>query len=287
MMIDDLRRLDAELKKARELKASSRDLAPYEATAVVGADEPDEFRKIPRADASKINRSMRRYQPPVIRGPVEPSGVETRYNDTTNIIDDYNDNRLPRYQTAKYLLTDAVFKAAGTSLPEESSITLIAADVIVGAGARNPDDGAFQEVVATDRRLVNARDHVACLNLVLEFNRLMNTTAGQEAIRRIISGNVASPAGFVPVQSYLTKVRMAFADVSAEQISVFDSELNNHTGWQETVGTLATERRRLFPGVVSGEFNQSITQAIRGILGRACAAHIPSERLVMVLLDLA
>jgi hypothetical protein len=282
MMINDLRWLDAELKKARELRASPPDLAPYEMITVVGTDEPDEFRRLPKVDASKINRTMRRYQPPVIRGPVEPSGIESRYEDTISVIDDYNNNRLPRYQTAKYLLTDAVFKAADTSLPEESGITIIAADVIVRAGARNHENGAFPEVVATDRRLVDARYHVVCLNLVLEFNRWMNTAEGQDALRRIISENVLSPAGFVPVQAYLTKVRTAFGDVSPEQISMFDRELNNHTGWQDRVGTLATERQRVVPG----EFNQSIRQAIRGVLGRACAAHTPSERLAMILLEL-
>jgi hypothetical protein len=286
-LVQDLRRLDAELKKARALGASGRDLDMYEPENVMGSERAPDYREIQPIDARDLYRSVRRYEPPVIQGPVEPSGAESKYKDAKAGIDDFNHNLLPRYETAKDMLTDAVYRGTDVRYPEEAQISRTAATVVVRAGARNPEDRALQEVTATDQRIAAARDHLACHNLVAEFNRLISTPEGQQAIRKIISDNVASPGGFVPTQLYLTKVHNVIGDFSPDQISEFGRELGSNSSWQDMIRTLAGERRAaLFTGEVSGRFNESILGAFRNILGLACAARLSSEQLGQVLKQL-
>jgi hypothetical protein len=286
-IVEDLRRLEGELKKARGLDASPRDLEPYRADNVVGSERAPEYHVIRRVDASDLYRSGRHDEPPVIKGPVAPSGAESRYKDASAAVDDFNENLLPRYETAKDLLTDAVYRTSGIRFPEEAAIARTASALIVRASARDPEGGnALQEVTEAGQRIEDAQDHVGCLNLVLEFNRLAKTTEGQDALKKIIADNVASPAGFVRTQSYLTKVRAIIGDGSPDQISAFRRELEANGGWQETISSLASERRQQFPGDVSENFNNSIRAAFRDILGRACAARMPFERLAAALQQL-
>jgi hypothetical protein len=286
-LVQDLRRLDAELEKARKLGASARDLGTYEAGTVMGSERAPDYREIQPVDPRDLYRSVRRYEPPVIKGPVDSSGAESKYNDATAGVDDFNHNLLPRYETAKDMLTDAVYRGTDVKYPEEARISRTAATVVVRASARNPEDRALLEVTAVDQRFTAARDHLACFNLVLEFNRLVNTPQGQQAIRKILGGDVvASPVGFVPTQPYLMRVRNVIGDFSLDQISEFSRELSSNNFWQDMIGSVARERRALFPGVVSGRFNESIMGAFRDIPGRACAAHLSFEQLGQVLTQL-
>jgi hypothetical protein len=145
---------------------------------------------------------------PIINGPADPSGALTYYQHVTSDVRAYDGQDLPAYKHAQEAVRYAVYAKSG--LDERDAIVLV--DLILSAGLQESEAGTeiLNLLTAAHDRFRNARDQVACLNLILTFGQWLGTDQGRAGLGRVLAKYVTTPTGFMETPEFPTQWRGNF-----------------------------------------------------------------------------
>jgi len=264
-LAQDISALNAEIDKARNLGATDTHLRDYQPDRLAPTKPPPAFKP---ADATEISSQHRRRAAPIINGPADPSGASSGYQQVTSDVKAYNEQDLPAYKQAQEAVRYAVYAKSG--LDERDAIVLV--DLVLSAGLRGSETGAeiLNVLTAARDRFRNARDQVACMNLILAFGQWLGTDQGRAGLGRVLAKYVTTPTGFVETPEFFNAVAREFPGVQPARAENLSEQLRTHRGWERQVEQLMSEQRARFSRP-SEVFTQSATAAFGRLLAGACS----------------
>jgi len=265
----DVTGLNSEIDKARSLGATDTDLKDFQPDKLAQTSPAPEFKPVEIIDLSENRNQHRRRAVPIINGPVgDLSGALTSYQKVTSDVKTYNDRDLPAYAHAREAVRYTFYTKPG--LGERDAIVLV--DLVLSAGLRESETGTeiLNVLTDADARFRNARDQVACLNLILAFGQSLETEQGKASLGRVLAKYVTTPAGFVETPEFSGAVVREFSGVQPGRAEGFGEQLQTHRGWEGQVEQLTGQQRPRFSQPAEA-FNQSATVTFRRLLAGACS----------------
>ena len=260
--------LNSEIEKARKLGATDTDLEEFQPDKLARTKPPPEYKPVEVIDLGDDRNQHRRRAVPVVNGRVRDlSGALASYRKVTSDVKAYNEQDLPTYTRAQEEVRYVVY----TKFDKRDALVL--GNLVLWAGLRESETGAeiLNVLTQADNRFRNARDQVACLNLILAFGQWLQTDQGKAGLGNVLAKYVTTPTGFVETPEFSGAVTREFAAVQPGQTERFNELLRTHRGWEEQVQQLMIQQRARFGQPVEG-FNLSATPTLGRLLAGACAS---------------